>query len=205
MLILAPTLASAAEAGTDRPHWSLELKGGALFRDTAGWSRFYGSSYLGEYGGALAYKLRREVEIGVEGSYARAKGKGVQRQVPTGEVTHEQAPLNLFVLVRGVFNENQWLVPYAGGGFTRMFYRDRVTGQAKTQGSANGYHGRAGVQLLLDRLEPETAKGLYRDFGMHHTYFLLEGKYTRAMADTVAAGSVNLGGASCLAGFLFEF
>jgi len=209
ILIITPSLVFAAEEGADRPHWSLELKGGAFFPDAANWSKFYGSSFIGEYGAALAYKLHRQIEVGLEGSYARATGKGLQpifnSDAATGEVTHEQMPLNLFVLARGVFNENQWLVPYAGGGWTRMFYRQHVKGQGKTKGSVNGYHARGGVQLLLDRLEPESAKDLYLDFGMDHTYFFVEAKYTRATVDTIPSGSVNLGGTGCLGGFLFEF
>ena len=207
LTIVVPAFSLAAESRTGRPHWSLELKGGAFFPRAGEWSKFYGRSYMGEFGGALSYKIHRQIEVGLEGSYARATGNGQQPMngLVAGKVTHELVPLNLFVLARGVFNENQWLVPYAGGGWTRMFYREKVEGRKKTQGSVNGYHARAGVQFLLDRLEPDAANNLYRDFGVHHTYFLLEGKYTRALADTVPAGSVNIGGASCLAGFLLEF
>lgn len=206
ILILVPGLVFAADTRTSRPHWSLELKGGAFFPETANWSKSYGSSYMGEYGGALSYKMHRQIEVGLEGSYARATGKGTNHgNVPAGQVTHQQAPLHVFVLARGVFRENQWLVPYAGGGWTRMFYRQGVKGQDKTQGSVNGYHARAGVQLLLDGLEPGAAANLYGDFGVHHTYIFLEARYTRAMVGTLPEGSVNMGGTSSLGGFLFEF
>lgn len=211
ILMLIPGLAHAADTRPNRPHWSLELKGGAFLPETANWSRFYGSSYMGEYGGALSYKVHRQIELGLEGSYTRATGKGSvhgdapENRAQASQVTHEQAPLSLFVLARGVFRENQWLVPYAGGGWTRMFYRQVVKGQTSTRGSVNGYHARAGVQLLLDGLERGSADDLYADFGVHHTYLMLEGRYTRAMAVSIPEGSVNLGGVSCLGGFLFEF
>jgi len=209
LLLIPGVLPAAAEA--DRPHWSFEMKGGVFFPDSADWSRFYGTSYLGEYGAALSYKLLRQVEVGVEGSYARGTGKGQQPRHtaagadPTGEVNYEQVPLNVFVLARGVFNENQWLVPYAGGGYTRLFYRQRVKGQERTEGSVNGYHARAGVQLLLDRLEPGTADDAYLDFGVHNSYLFVEGRYLDARVDTTSSGSVNLGGTSVLGGFLVEF
>lgn len=136
------------------------------------------------------------------------EGKGAQPghdQLAESEVTFQRAPLNVFLLLRGVMDEKQWLVPYAGGGYTRMFYREEVEGQGKTQGSVNGFHVRGGVQLLMDLLEPGSAATLSSDFGLRHSYFIIEGKYTRAMADTVAADSVNIGGSSCSAGFLFEF
>jgi hypothetical protein len=207
ILLLVPNLILAAEARPDRPHWSLELKGGALFPSATDWSKFYGSSYLGEYGAAVSYKFLRQFEVGVEGSYSTASGKGEQvaHGQAAGEVTFERAPLNVFVLARGVFNENQWLVPYAGGGYTRMFYRVDVKDQGTTKGSVNGFHGRGGVQLLLDGLDASAAQNLYRDVGIHHTYLFAEARYTRAMADTVSASSVNIGGTSYLGGFLFEF
>lgn len=209
LLILIPGALWAAEPAAPRPHWSLELKGGAFFPDAADWSRFYGTGYLGEYGAALSYKVLRQVEIGIEGSYARGTGKGQQPAHPdqglSGEVSYEQLPLSLFLLGRAVLDEEQWLVPYAGGGYTRLFYRQRVKGQEKNEGSVQGYHARAGLQLLLDRLEPATARNAYLDFGVHNSYFFLEGKYTRAEADTIPSGSVNLGGTSVSGGFLVEF
>jgi opacity protein-like surface antigen len=212
LLLLLAAPAQAADT-FNRPHWSLELKGGVFFPDTARWSDYYGASYFGEYEAALSYKVLRQLEVGVSGGYGRAKGKGqlprhsaaASGQVQAGEVTLQHAPLEVFVLGRMVLDENQWLVPYAGGGYTRMFFREEVKGQGTTDGSVDGFHARAGVQFLLDRIDPEAAENVSRDFGLRHTYFLVEGKYTRAMADTVAAGSVNIGGSSCLGGFLFEF
>jgi hypothetical protein len=206
-LILIPGLSLAAEPRPDRPHWSLELKGGAFFPSIPNWSTSYGSSYQGEYGGALSYKFLRQLEVGMAGSYGTATGKGqlLQHNTQGEEVTYQHIPLDLFVLARGVFNENQLLVPYAGGGYTRMFYRENVKDSDRIQGSVSGYHARAGVQLLLDGWESDAANNLYQDYGIHHTYLFLEGKYTRAMADTNPTGSVNIGGSSCLGGFMFEF
>lgn len=206
-LITLPTIAQGAEVRPDRPHWSLELKAGAFFPQTAGWSKNYGSSYSGEYGAALAYKVHRLVEIGLEGSYLTASGKGQQpvHGTTSGSVTYELAPLNIFVLGRALFDEDQLLVPYAGAGYTRLFYRQDVKGQGTTEGSVNGFNARAGLQVLLDGLERDASRSLYKDYGIHHTYLFLEGKYLDARADTATGGSVNLGGASALGGFLFEF
>ena len=206
LLVFIPTVVAAGDR-PDRPHWSLELKGGTFFPDVDQWSKFYGSSYLAQFGGTLSYKVLRQLEVGLGGSYGRATGTGQQlgHGTTAGESTFQQAPLDVFVLGRGIFSEDQLLVPYAGGGYTRMFYRIGMNGEQSTQGSVNGYHGRAGVQILLDRLDREAADNLYKDYGLYHTYFFAEGKYTRAMADTNPSGSVNLGGASCLGGFMFEF
>ena len=204
LLVLLPAILLPAEARPERPHWSLELKGGAFFPDAADWSDHYGNSYLGEFGAALSYKVLRQVEIGVEGSYASASGVG-QRQGSSGSIRYQQVPLNLFVLARGLFDEEQWLVPYLGGGYTRLFYRQKVAGEDAVEGSVNGYHARGGLQFLLDLLEPGTADDFSREFGMQHSYFFMEGRYLNADADIVTGGSAKIGGKSAMAGFMFEF
>lgn len=213
-LLFIPAVALAAEGSGDRPHWSLEMKGGVFFPGLSRWSDFYGSSFTSEFGGALAYKVRREIEVGIEGTYVSTDGNGQAPlhaqlagggQVAAGQVSYELFPLNVFVLARGVFSEDQLLVPYLGGGWTRMFYREEVKGQDKVQGSTNGFHVRGGIQFLLDRIDADAARNLDRDYHVRHTYFFTEAKYTRATADTKPSGSVNLGGVSYLGGLLFEF
>ncbi|MBJ6727878.1 MXAN_2562 family outer membrane beta-barrel protein [Geomesophilobacter sediminis] len=212
VLLLLSAPAFAAEAPASRPHWSLEFKGGAFFPDAGQWSTFYGQNYTSEFGAALAYKVTRNVEVGLEASYMHASGKGTAAQstgstpVVTGDTARmEIVPLDLFVLFRGVFDEKQWLVPYAGGGYTRLFYRQNATGSPENRGSTNGFHARAGLQFLLDRIDPDAAKSAAKEVGLQHTYFFVEGKYLRAVADTVPSGTVNLGGVSTLGGLLFEF
>lgn len=204
LLVSLPTLAQAAEPRPDRPHWSLELKGGASFPSQSG---FFGGAN-GEYGAALGYKVHRMVEVGVAASYLRGSGKGRQVAHNTeslDEVSYERVPVDAFVLGRLLFSEDQLLVPYLGAGYTRLFYRDKVSGGETTKVSVNGFHARAGMQVLLDRLEEDASRSLYHDFGIHHTYLFAEGKYLDARADRASGGSVNLGGTSVLGGFLFEF
>ena len=207
VLIMSPVALLAAESPAERPHWSLEVKGGDFIPDIVGWSQYYGNRYTGEVGGSLAYKIWRPLEVGIEGDYIRDKGQGFAplHNLTAGTVSYKVAPLNVFLLVRGIFSENQWLVPYVGGGWTRMFYREEVEGQGVSRGSVNGYHARAGIQLLLDKIDTGGSNSFYLDFGVVHTYLFLEAERTHAMVDTVSGNSVNLGGTSWLGGFLFEF
>ena len=206
ILSILPTAALAEEA-TKRPHWSLELKGGEFIPDVDNWSAFYGQRYTSEYGGSLAYKITRKLEFGIEGMYLKDNGQGFApiHQTITGNVKYESVPLNVFVLARGLFSEKQWVVPYVGGGWTTMFYREEVQSQGVTRGSTNGYHARAGLQLLMDGIDPSASTSMELDYGIFHTYLFVEAEYTRAMANTVTSGTVNLGGTSWLAGLLLEF
>jgi len=206
ILAMLPT-AAFAESTTETSHWSLEVKGGSFIPDIDNWTTYYDKRSASEYGGSLAYKLFRQLEVGIEGNVVTARGQGFapDHGSVAGHVTYKVYPLNVFVLARGVFSDNQFLIPYVGGGWTRMFYRAEVEDQSVARGSVNGSHARAGLQLLLDTLDPSAANNLYLDYGINHTYFFIEAEYTRAMADTVSGGTVKLGGTSWLGGLRFEF
>ena len=206
-LLIWPAALFAEEPAAERPHWSFEIKGGDFIPAIDNWSQYYGRRYTKEYGGSLAYKLLRPLEVGIEGNYIEDRGQGLAplHNIAAGNVTYKLYPVNVFVLARGVFSENQWLVPYVGGGWTRIFYEEEVEKQGVARGAVNGYHARAGLQLLLDGIDVDAANSLYLDSGVYHTYFFLEAEYTRAMVDTVSGSSVNLGRTSWLGGLLFEF
>lgn len=192
----------------DRPHWSLELKGSRFIPDVENWAASFGDRYTSGAGGSLSYKIWRPLEVGLEGNIIRDSGKGWAplHNVYTGHLTHELYQVNAFLLARAVFSEEQWLVPYAGGGWTRMYYRQEIQYQGVARGFADGFHARGGLQFSMDVLDPHAANSLHRDFGVFHTYFFIEAEYTRAIADTAdTSSSVNLGGTSWSAGLLFEF
>jgi opacity protein-like surface antigen len=210
MLVLAifclPAAAIADDSIQGRPHWSLELKGGVFFPDIKNWKENYGNDYTGQYGLAFSYKVLRMLEFGVEGSYLQDTGEGYAplHGTTAGRVTYQLIPVNVFALFRGIVNENQWVVPYVGGGYTYMYYQEKIEYQSTVRGHAHGYHARAGLQFLLDVLDRSAANSFFRDVGVYHTYLFVEANYTRAMVNT-PAGSVNLGGVSYLGGLLFEF
>ena len=213
IILLLPATVIAAEKENLRPHWSLELKGGMYYPDLDQWSQFLGKNRLPQYAGTIAYKVLRQIEVGFEGGYIHDEGAGkallhsqaAGTTVAAGSVTYEFFPLQAFVLVRGIFNEGQWIVPYVGGGWTRIYYRSKAEMQDTIKGSADGYHGRAGIQLLLDGLDESAANGLFLDYGIHHTYLFFEAQVSQALINTTTGESVNLGGTSFLAGLLFEF
>lgn len=204
LIILAPVVVNAADETVERPHWSIEVKGGNFTPVLKNFVQYYGKRSMPEYAGSLAYKLVRQVEVGISGGYTRAKGQAFApiHGTAAGSVTYELFPLNVFVLLRGVIKEEQWVVPYAGGGFTRLFYREQIEGQDTVKGSVDGYHVRGGLQFSLDAVDQSAANNMYRDYGIYHTYLFIETEYTHAVQRSV---STNLGGTAYLGGLLFEF
>ncbi len=207
VIFFIPGVALAADQGLERSHWSLEIKGGLFNPALDNWRAFYGDRAVGEYGGSLAYKISRQLESGLEGGYIRAGGQGFApiHNFNAGHVVYELYPLSAFVLFRGVISEDQWLIPYVGGGWTRMYYSEKIDFQDTVKGFADGYHVRGGIQFLLDGLDRDAATSMLLDYGIYHTYLFVEAERTSAKIDTVSSGSVDLGGTSFLAGFLFEF
>jgi hypothetical protein len=204
MLLAAPFAVHAEDALLDRPHWSIEVKGGTFSPSLDDWARNYGKRDIPEYALSVAYKIFRVVDIGIEGGLAKTRGPAIAKLHGTqaGNVMYEIYPFNAFVLFRGVVREDQAIVPYAGGGFTKIVYREAVEGQSSRHGSANGYHARGGLQFLLDDVDRAAANGLYLDYGIMHTYLFVEAEYSVAKVKQV---STDLGGLAYLAGFLFEF
>ena len=204
VLMLPPLAAFAEDPLTAEPHWSLEVKGGMFTPVLENWAQFYGKRSMPEYAATLAYKLLRQVEVGVGAGSIRGKGQSYAplHKIYTGNVTYELYPVNAFVLVRGMISEDQWLVPYVGGGWTRMYYREKIEDEATARGHADGYHVRGGLQFSLDFIDRSSSNRMYLDYGVYHTYFFVETEYTRAMVKSV---KTNLGGTAYLAGLLFEF
>lgn len=184
------------------PHWSFEIKGGDFEPELDDWQRFFGDDTSSELGVAVAYKLTRWLEVGLEADYIRDNGVG---QLPLnnttgGSVTYNLFPAHVYVLVRGIFHENQRFVPYVGGGFTRAFYREEIRNQATRRGDTDGEHVRAGLQILLDWIDQDGATSISSELGVNNTYLTLEVQKLSAELD-----GVELGGESAMIGLLFEF
>ena len=204
IVFFVPAVVHAVDPLLDQPHWSLEIKGGMFTPALSNWALYYDKRSMPAFEGSLAYKLIPQIDIGISGGYAWDKGHAFApiHATSAGAVTYRIAPINLFILLRGLVSEDQWLVPYVGGGFTRLYYQEKTEGQDSVKGSVDGYHARGGLQFLLNGLDESAANRMYMDYGIHHTYLFAEAEYTHAVVRSV---SINLGGTAYLMGFLFEF
>lgn len=183
------------------PNWFFEFKGGSFESAEEQWADFYGDDSLPVYAFGLGYKLLPQVEVGVEAGYLQDEGRGLAPGHGTlaGDVRYQLYPVHLQFTVRGIFHQDQWLVPYVGAGWSRLNYRVEVEQQSDSSGAADGHQYRAGLQLLLDNLEKSAAANL-NDVGIANTYFFLEAQRTE-----VSLEGVELGGTAYLGGLRFEF
>ena len=204
IVLFVPAVVHAADSILARPCWSVEIKGGMFAPALSDWAKYYGDRSMFAFAGSVAYKPIRQLDIGISVGFAEDKGHAYQQghNAPAGEVTYRVAPVNVFVLVRGVLSEDQWVVPYVGGGYTSMYYQEKIESQGTVNGSVDGYHVRGGLQFLLDGLDGSAAHGMYQDYSVQHTYLFGEVEYTHAVERSL---SIDLGGTAYYMGFLFEF
>lgn len=188
-------------AGSTSPHWTLEIKSGRFEPELEEWADFYGDKETDQFGFALAYKFLRQAEFGLAVDYVHDQGVGILPLNGTlgGEVDFQMYPAHLYVLLRGVFSENQWIVPYVGGGLTRVYYRQEIDNQSSVRGKVDGDHTRYGVQILLDWLDEGNAAG-FEEESVENTYLVIE-----ALSFSAEIDGIELGGDSAMFGFVFEF
>ena len=204
LLCCVTSLAMAEDSRVEKPAWSFEFKGGRYRPTLDGYADYFGRARADEQAFALARKVFRVFEAGVEVGRVHDQGVGGLPLNGTvgGTVTFDLYPVHAYLAVRGIFYENQWLVPYIGGGPSRVYYEQSVVGQSTSKGSATGSHTRAGLQFLLDRLSGSDATNLRNSFGVDNTYLFLEQQTIKAEVKSV---KVDLGGKVYLLGLLFEF
>jgi hypothetical protein len=184
------------------PRWSLEFKYGEFTPDIEDWETYFGDESTKQIGFGFAYKIFRWFEAGLEGNYIRDKGQGYLPLNDTlgGDVTYNLYPAHAYVLLRGIFFEDQWVVPYIGGGYSKVWYRQEIDNQGSSRGNTDGNHVRGGIQILLDWIDPGGAAAMESDSAISNTYLVIEAQRFSAELD-----GIELGGDSVMVGLLFEF
>jgi hypothetical protein len=203
MFTVGMTLPARAQTAQESPpSWSVELKGGRYYPTLEDWKGYYGKDYMLQFSAAMAWKPLRKLDVGVELGYLHDSGVGdfPLQGGQGGKVSYTLYPASVYAVVRGVFHEGQWLVPYVGAGLTRIYYEQKIKYQDKVRGKANGVTYKVGLQLLLDKLDPAAANKLAVTHGINHTYLLLEAQRLDAEIHRL-----KLGGTSYQWGLLFEF
>lgn len=201
-LVLSAGQLSAAEESVASPRWTIEFKDGQFQPTLSDWDRYYGSDSMHQFVAALGFMPLRALQIGGEVGYSYDIGQGTLPSSGAlgGEVKYTLMPVHVYLLLRGAFTERQWLIPYVGGGWTYLYYKQKVVSQLETKGHADGWNARAGLQLLVNSWDPSAAVDIKNSFGVQYTYLTLEVQKFSAKVD-----GTELGGESYLLGMRFEY
>lgn len=119
----------------------------------------------------------QQVEVKAGLGFFQEYGNSVLRQ---GGTTNDNVgltalPLSLNATLRGDFWNNQMLVPAVGAGIEMWPWKQEpYQGSGSLSGLKTGWHWNAGIQLLLDRLDPRSASKFRVRTGVDDTYLTLE-------------------------------
>ncbi len=189
---------SAPEPGT--PRWMFSFSGGELEPELESFEAAYGDADSSYFGASFAYLFRPWLEAGAEIGYMHEKGAGIiaSQGIPGGEVEYSLLPVHVFLTFRGAFKPDQLFVPYIGFGATTALYEQQIELQGDRSGrSDSGSMARLGVQLYLNRLDPDTS-GAYGDGVIKQTYLYLE-----AQRFSTEQSAIELGGDALVLGIRF--
>ncbi len=185
------------------PQWfTLEIKVGEFIPFDAvtknGLSKCCNERFELEFG--FLYDSKYGVELGVgflsEDRDAVGAIAGGQSQ---DRFNFTLVPMQLNLTYRADFKEDQLLVPYVKVGPDFVFFRENVKGNV-TSGLKYGFHGTAGLQILLEFWGEGDAM---ESMGVNDVYFTIEGEY--AWINDFGGVGLDLSGVTVSGGLLFEF
>ena len=147
--------------------------------------------------------------VGASIGYARKRGHAMRED--NGELTQsaeretlQVVPASIDITYRMNLFDNQPLVPYGGAGVDYWYFSNSTdVGDRSTSGAKQGWHWRAGGQLLLDLFEPRAAGNLYRSWGIHNTY--LFGEYRISRVNDFGEPGFDLSDRTWFGGLMIEF
>lgn len=201
MMLFWPAALPAAE---NTPQWfSLEFKAGAWFPTNGTTRGSLGTvSPTGSIEFGFLYKSKFGAELGVGLLMEDGTAFGATSGAPSGDKFNLLLiPVHNSFAFRADFREDQLLVPYVKAGPDYVFFRETLNG-GSTSGFKFGLHGAAGLQILLDRLDP-LSDFMENEMGVNDVYFTIEGRY--GWINNFGGGGLDLSNLTATGGFLFEF
>lgn len=185
VLIVAFTIATLCISSivwAKDPNFTGGIKVGMLWlQDKEYVQKVYGNTGVMFYSGFFSWKMIDDFELDAEIGYASALGRGV---TPKNEAKTNQryrldmGPAQLGLIYRFNYVPEQIIVPYLGAGGNYMYYFEaRVKESWHKSGGLFGYHGRAGLQVLLNNIEKRASSNLKNQYGIDNSYLFYEFQY----------------------------
>ncbi|MCB9638438.1 MAG: hypothetical protein H6727_05960 [Myxococcales bacterium] len=224
-------LAATAHAEASPRNFGLELRGGPYFTQIDQETGLSGKPFSSLFGTTtlpylevgfewLFLKKYGSLGLGATAGISWMQGKAL-KQDGTADENNTMAfwmiPLRLELIYRMdyfVHSHKFPLVPYVRGGLDYNFwfvtdsngslasYQDSAGKDLSAFGGRFGFHFGAGLQFLLDVLDPTTARTFDMEVGVNHTYLFVE--WNISWVGVLTPG-INLSDNSIRAGLMFQF
>jgi hypothetical protein len=213
--VLAPASARAQDlAGAFRkdetPAWAnFELRYGSFQFGDEAWSAVYGGS-AGNMNLEAGLQLFRygELDLGIGYLWSTGNTVGAGGARSGEQAFTEWMPLSLTGTFRLHIADEQPIVPFAGVGFSYVFFREgpldsegKYRDALVVNGSKLGWHWQVGGNILLDVLQPRRAAMLEARTGINDTWLTVEYRQTRLDP----RGGIDLSGWNLSAGLKIDY
>ncbi len=195
----------AASLGGERTGLSFGLSYGQLEPASDEWKEIYDDDRISTYRVSLGYRFHPTVSVEIGGGYLTKDGKGktITGSETGAKTTFQAAPVDITLIYRLNYFDDQIIVPYIGGGVSYNYYWENVKDGKELKGGMRGHHATGGLQLLLDNIDTRSAFDLEEDYGIENTYLTIGA--THSVIDDFGGEDVDLGGWNYNVGLLFEF
>lgn len=205
LLIIFLLSVPAVTYGNERNGLSVGLSYGQLEPASDEWKEIYDDDRISTYRVSLGYRFHPTVSVEIGGGYLTKDGKGktVTGKETGVKTTFYEAPVDITLLYRMNYFDDQIIVPYIGGGVSYNYYWEKVKDGKELKGGMRGHHATGGLQLLLDNIDRRSAFDLEEDYGIENTYLTIGA--THSVIDDFGKEDVDLGGWNYNVGLLFEF
>lgn len=204
MILFVLAFPAISYAG-ERSGPSFAISYGQLEPASDDWKEIYGEELVSNYRASIGYRFHPTFGVEIGGGYLAKDGEG---KTLTGgdtgvKTTFQSAPIDLTLMYRLNYFQEQFIIPYIGGGVSYNLYWETIKDGRKLKGGMWGQHVTGGIQLLLDRLDKKSARDFEEDYGIDNTY--LTAGATHSVINDFGKEGVDLGGWNYSAGLLFEF
>lgn len=200
VLSLGFLLSNTALSDESQPRWNFDLNVAKVEPKLDDWNTYYDREPI-RIGLGLGYKITRQIEVSTTVAFITKEGKG---DLPLnnsigGEVTLDLIPLDISLIYRLILKEEQQFIPYIGGGWSRIYYRQTPQDGDEIKGAHDGHHFKFGLQYLLDPLDKKAANQARQKMGVDNTYLFVE-----ALSVEAEENGIDLGGNSIAVGIMIE-
>jgi hypothetical protein len=169
--------------------------------DSKNFDKIFHKTYFSPVLVGLSSYPVRNLAITFDGGYGFAKGNAIGEDgASSGEkVRLTVIPLQLEASYRFDFWNEQFLVPVIGAGGDYWYYKEDNEFSKDVEGFKYGWHGLAGVGILLDKLDPSSRIAL-KEYDIENVILEIEARYC-----SMQTKGLNLSGIGVSAGLLIEF
>ncbi|MEW6777390.1 MAG: hypothetical protein AB1405_13930 [Bdellovibrionota bacterium] len=141
------------------------------------------------------------LSFSLDSAYVRDEGREIVS--PNPDLVLYLVPSAASIEYAFRYKEEPWILPFIGGGFDTVYFREEVKLQPKNvvQGVRFGWHGETGLRFLFDRFDRHAESQMKQHYKFRNMWIALRARYQTVKGfDT----GIDLSGFTFDTSFVFE-